>query len=197
MVDFTNTPPAPPTPIPLFKGDGYEQWSIHMKTILKSRDLWDLFETGVNEAEPDLAKLKTAKRKDAYSMAVIQQGVHDTLFSRIVAAVSAKECWTILQMEYEGDSQVKSVKLQGLRRDFENLLMKDDELIGDYFSRVMAIVSQQRAFGKIIADKTIVAKILRSLSPKFDYVEPSIEVSTALSVLTPTKLMGSLQSQED
>ncbi|XP_076896347.1 uncharacterized protein LOC143549305 [Bidens hawaiensis] len=78
-------------------------------------------------------------------------------------------------MEFQGDSQVKGVKLQGLRRDFENLSMKDNELVGDYFSRVMAIVSQKRAFGETVSDQTIVEKILRNMSPKFYYVVPSIE----------------------
>ncbi|XP_076886633.1 uncharacterized protein LOC143536554 [Bidens hawaiensis] len=71
-------------------------------------------------------------------------------------------------MEYEGDSQVKAVKLQGLRRDFENLSMKE-----------------------------VVEKILRSLTPKFDFVVLSIEVAYDLSTLTPVKLMGCLQSQEE
>ena len=32
--------------IPIFKGEGYEFWSIRMKTLLKSQDLWDLVEQG-------------------------------------------------------------------------------------------------------------------------------------------------------
>ncbi|XP_076906600.1 uncharacterized protein LOC143562770 [Bidens hawaiensis] len=100
-------------------------------------------------------------------------------------------------MEFQGDSQVKAVKLQKLRRDFENLNMREDEPVGEYFSCVMGIVSQKRAYGEAVADQTIVEKILRSLSPKFDYVVPSIEVSLDLSQLTPIRLMGSLQSQEE
>ncbi|XP_076930461.1 uncharacterized protein LOC143595297 [Bidens hawaiensis] len=99
-------------------------------------------------------------------------------------------------MEFQGDDQVKAVKLQGLRKDFENLSMKDGELVGDYFSRVMAIVSQKRSYGENITDQIIVEKVLRSLSPRFDVLVPSIEVSMDLSKLTPVKLMGALQSQE-
>ncbi|XP_076946017.1 uncharacterized protein LOC143617291 [Bidens hawaiensis] len=130
-------------------------------------------------------------------MAIIQQAVHDTLFSRIAAASTSKETWEILKMEFQGDSQIKVIKLQGLRRDFKNLCMKEGEPIGEYFSMVMTIVNQKRSFGEEVADQTIVEKILCSLTPRFDYVVPSIEVSHDLSLLTPVKLMGSLQSHEE
>ncbi|XP_076893818.1 uncharacterized protein LOC143545925 [Bidens hawaiensis] len=130
-------------------------------------------------------------------MAIIQQAVHDSLFSRVAAASMAKETWEILKMEFQGNSQVKAVKLQGLRRDFENLSMKEGEAIGDYFGRVIALVSQKRAYGEIFADRVIVEKILRSLTSKFDYVVPSIEINNDLASLTRVKLMGCLQSQEE
>ncbi|XP_076882598.1 uncharacterized protein LOC143531103 [Bidens hawaiensis] len=182
--------PTANTSIPVFKGDGYEHWNIRMKTILMSKDLWELVETGVPKGNAN--QLREAKKKDAKAMALIQQGVADQLFSRIAGASTAKETWDTLRIEFQGDSQVKSVKLQGLRRDFENLKMKNGEMIGDYFSRVMSIVSQQQAYGKAVTDQKILEKVLRSLSPKFDYVVPSIEVSSDLSTLTPVKLMGSL-----
>lgn len=195
MADQTTNPPT--TPIPVFNGNGYQHWSIRMKTILKSRDLWDLVEGGLNLEEPDPTRLKTLKKRDAYAMALIQQAVHEHLFSRIAAATNAKECWEILQMEYQGDEQVMGVKLQGLRREFENLRMKEGEPVGDYFSRVMAIVSQKRAYGEEIEDRIIVEKVLRTLTQMFDHVVPSIEVTCDLSTLSPIKLMGTLQSQEE
>ncbi|XP_076949821.1 uncharacterized protein LOC143622610 [Bidens hawaiensis] len=119
-----------------------------MKTILRSRDLWELVEEGVNEKETDQGKLNAAIKRDAHATAFIQRAVYDQLFSRIAATNSAKESWEILKMEFQGDNQVKAVKLQGLRRDFENISMREGELIGAYFSRVMAIVSQKRSYGE-------------------------------------------------
>ncbi|XP_076928528.1 uncharacterized protein LOC143592513 [Bidens hawaiensis] len=152
MAEPTSAVQTQPTHIPIFKGDGYEYWCIRMKTILRSSDLWDLIETGVNLADTDQNRLKTTVKKDAHAMAIIQQAVHDQLFSRIAGASTAKETWDILKMEFQGDDQVKAVKLQGLRKDFENWSMKDGELVGDYFSCVMAIVSQKRSYGENITD---------------------------------------------
>ncbi|XP_076952194.1 uncharacterized protein LOC143625847 [Bidens hawaiensis] len=197
MADHASTLPTAPSPIPMFKGEGYEYWSVRMKTILRSRDLWDLVTDGFDDKEKDSGKLKNSQKRDAHAMAIIQQAVHDQLFSRIAAASTAKETWEILKMEFQGDSQVKAVKLQGLRRDFENLTMKESEVVGNYFGRVMALVSQKRAYGENITDQTIVEKVLRSLTSKFDYVVPSIKVGHDLSQLTPVKLMGCLQSQEE
>jgi hypothetical protein len=100
-------------------------------------------------------------------------------------------------MEYQGDSQIQSAKLQGLHLVFENLSMKDDEGIRDYFARVMDNVAKQRSYGEEILDQKIIEKILRSLTPKFDYIIPSIEVVFDMAEVTQEKLMGMLQSQEE
>ncbi|XP_035829964.1 uncharacterized protein LOC118479518 [Helianthus annuus] len=168
-----------------------------MKTILRSCELWDVVYLGITATSNGDDQHREAKKKDAQAMAIIQRGVDDQLFSRIVAAKSAKDTWETLRMEFQGDSQVQAVKLQSLRREFENFNMKDDEVVGEYFSRVTANISLQRAFGEKVSDQKVVEKILRSLSPKFDYVIPSIEVALDLSTIKPVKLMGMLQSQEE
>eukprot|EP01018_Ginkgo_biloba_P014873 Gb_39751 [translate_table: standard] len=38
-----------PFQIPQFIGENYEYWSIKMKTLLLSQDLWELVENGFNE----------------------------------------------------------------------------------------------------------------------------------------------------
>jgi hypothetical protein len=168
-----------------------------MKTILRSRELWDVVFLGITGAGDGAHDNRDTRKKDAQAMTLIQQVVHDTLFSRIAAAESAKETWDILRLEFQGDSQVQSVKLQGLRRAFENMTMKGDETVGEYFSRIMDNVGQQRAFGEELSDQKVVEKILRSLTPKYDFVIPSIEVVFNLADVTPVKLMGLLQSQEE
>ncbi|XP_049399671.1 uncharacterized protein LOC125863677 [Solanum stenotomum] len=181
--------------IPVFTGESYEFWSIRMKTILKSQNLWDLVESGFED--PDEGdRLQNNKQKDAKALVFIQQAVHDSVFSRIAAATTSKQAWSILQKEFQGDSKVIVVRLQSLRCDFETLMMKSGESIADFLSRAVAIVSKMRSYGEKVTDQTIVEKILRSLTPKFDHVVAAIEESKDLSVFSFDELMGSLQAHE-
>ncbi|XP_022966695.1 uncharacterized protein LOC111466326 [Cucurbita maxima] len=60
----------------------------------------------------------------------------------------------------------------------------------------MTIVSQMRTYEEKISNETIVAKVLRSLTPKFDHVVAAIEEAKDLSILSVDELMGSLQAHE-
>lgn len=62
--------------IPVFKGESYEFWSIKMKTLFKSQELWDLVENGYPDPD-DEAKLKENRKKDAKALFFIQQAVHE------------------------------------------------------------------------------------------------------------------------
>ncbi|KAH0745660.1 hypothetical protein KY285_007317 [Solanum tuberosum] len=180
--------------IHVFKGESYEFWSIHMKTILKSQDLWDLVECEFADSEEG-NKWRSNKQKDAKALAFIQQVVHDSVFSWIATTTTSKQAWTILQKE-QGDSKVIVVRLQSLRCDFETLMMNSGESIAGFSSRVTTIVSQMRSYKEKVIDQTIVEKVLRSLTPKFDHVVAAIEESNNLSVFSFDELMGSLQAHE-
>ena len=86
--------------IPIFNGEKYEWWSIKVKTLLRSQELWDLVEYGfVDILEPTQEKeerLRENKRKDAKALFILQQAVHETVFSRIAAVTTSKEEWSIL-----------------------------------------------------------------------------------------------------
>lgn len=189
--------------IPVFKGENYEFWSIRVKTILRSQDLWDFVETGLTEPEEGAelstaaeAKFNEAKKKDAKALAIIQQAVHDTVFSRIATCSTSQQAWNVLKKEFQGDSKVMVVRLQLLRREFETLQMKNDENISEFLSKTTAVVSQMRTYGAKIEDQTIVEKVLRSLNSKFDHVVAAIEESKDLSIFSFDELMGSLQVHE-
>ncbi|KAD4385873.1 hypothetical protein E3N88_26042 [Mikania micrantha] len=137
MVSASTTTNIQPI-LPVVKGEGYEFWSIRVKTVLRSQDLWDPVSKGFSEEGND-AEVRENQKKDARALALIQQSVHDSIFSRIPASSTAKHAWDVLQTEYQGDSKVKTVKLQGLRREFETLQMKDNELIAYYLSNVISI----------------------------------------------------------
>lgn len=89
-----------------------------------------------------------------------------------------------------------AVKVQILSRDFETLLMRDDESIQDFLSRTSAIISQMRALGETITEKKIVCKVLRSLPRKFDTIVSAIEESKDMSAYSFDELKGSLLTHE-
>ena len=119
---------------PVFNGENYEFWRIRMTTILKSYGLWELVENGFEPPDPKIAKAvvdETEKEtseevsfseilmKDARALGMIQGAVSDQIFPRIVNEETSKGAWDVLKGEFRGDKQVRNVKLQGLRRDFE------------------------------------------------------------------------------
>ncbi|XP_038695449.1 uncharacterized protein LOC119992727 [Tripterygium wilfordii] len=97
-----------------------------------------------------------------------------------------------MKKKYEGNARVKRSILQALRRDFETLEMKVGESITDYFARVMSIANKMRVYGEQMRDVTIVEKILRSLTDKFNYIVCSIEESKDVDALTIDELQSSL-----
>ncbi len=163
-----------------------------MKTLFKSQDLWELVDNGFTETSGDEARQRENLKRDAKALFFIQQAVDESIFSKIAVATTSKQAWNILKIEYQGSAKVITVKLQSLRRDFETLIMKNGETIQQFLARMSTIISQMRTYGDTITDETVVAKILRSLDPKFDHVVAAIEESKDLSTLSIDELMGSL-----
>ena len=69
---------------------------------------------------------------------------------------SAKEIWDNLKNVYEGDGKVKGAKLQTYIRQFEHLMMKEDEDIVAYFLRVDEIVNTMRGLGEKVRNIELV-----------------------------------------
>ena len=148
-------------------------------------------------SDEEAEKLKETKKKDAKSLFLIQQAVRDTIFSRIAAATTSSQAWKILKKEFQGSSKVITVKLQTYRRDFETLSMKSNESVQTYLSRVSSLVNQMKSYGEDISEETVVAKVLRSLTPKFEHIVAAIEEPHDLSDYTFDELMSSFQAHEE
>ena len=166
-----------------------------MKTLFRSRDLWGLVEKGIDEEE-DEHHLSENQKKDAKALFLIQQALDERVLVRITEAQTSKQAWDILKIEYQGSSKIIAVKLHTLRQELETVRMKNSESIQDYVSRVLAIVHQIRALGEVLTDQTVVAKIMRSLTTKFNHVVSSISEGNDLTMLTVDELGGSLQAHE-
>nr|KYP76948.1 Retrovirus-related Pol polyprotein from transposon TNT 1-94 [Cajanus cajan] len=111
-------------------------------------------------------------------------------------ADTAKKAWDILEEEFEGNEQVRSVKLHYLRREFETIKMKESETIEEYYGRIKEIVNKMKLYGKEIKEKRVVEKILITLTEKYDSIVASIETSSDPSSLSVNKLIGLLGAHE-
>ncbi|RVW86250.1 Retrovirus-related Pol polyprotein from transposon TNT 1-94 [Vitis vinifera] len=101
-----------------------------------------------------------------------------------------------MKKKYQGSTRTKRQQLQALRSEFETLRMKPGESVSDYFSRTMAIINKMRIHGEKMEDVTVIEKILRSMTPKFNYVVCSIEEWKDLDELSIDELQGSLLVHE-
>ncbi|KAH7851348.1 hypothetical protein Vadar_010314 [Vaccinium darrowii] len=74
--------------------------------------------------------------------------------------------------------------------------MQPGESVSEYFSKTMAIANKMRIYGDKLEDVTIVEKILRSMTTKFNFVICSIEESKEIDTLSIDELQNSLLVHE-
>jgi hypothetical protein len=104
--------------------------------------------------------------------------------------------WDILETCYQGVSMVKIFKLQNLRRDIENLKMKDNESVDTFMTQVMSVVNQLRQYADDVENKRVIEKVVRSLPKKFEPVVLPIEEFKYLSQMKIDELTRCLVSHE-
>jgi len=97
-----------------------------------------------------------------------------------------------MRRKYQGSTKVKRAQLQTLRREFEVLAMKDGESMNDYIGRTLAIANHMTSGGERLEQTIIVEKVLRSMTPKFNYVVCSFEESNDVTALSIDELQSSL-----
>ncbi|PKU71906.1 hypothetical protein MA16_Dca021744 [Dendrobium catenatum] len=193
-----------PFQVPTLNNSNYDNWSIKMKALLGVQDVWEMIEKGYKEPQDESSlsqaqkdSLRDSRKRDKKALYLIFQGLDDDSFEKIFDAKSAKEAWEKLQTSYKGAEQVKKVRLQTLRGEFEALHMKEVEVVSDYFTRVLAVSNQLKRNGEKLEDVRIMEKILRSLDSKFDHIVAIIEETKDLEAMTIEQLLGSLQAYEE
>ncbi|RID49429.1 hypothetical protein BRARA_H00230 [Brassica rapa] len=79
---------------------------------------------------------------DTLALQILQTAVSDHIFSRIAATSTSKEAWDALKEEYEGSPQVRLIKFQTLRREYENLKMYENEDIKVFTDKIVELANQ-------------------------------------------------------
>ncbi|KAK2989971.1 hypothetical protein RJ640_004134 [Escallonia rubra] len=119
--------------IPRFDGH-YDHWSMLMENFLRSKEYWQVVESGVREPANDAvmtdaqkSELEGRKLKDLKAKNYLFQAIDRSILETILSKETSKDIWDSMKKKYQGSSRVKRAQLQALRRDFEVLQMKDEE----------------------------------------------------------------------
>ena len=125
---------------PILTKTNYDKWSLRMKAIIGAYGFWDVVENGyeVPEDETELtvaavAALQKKRKEDQSALSIIHRGLDDDMFEKVANETRAKDAWEILRNSVVGAEKVKK-RLQTLRAEFESIVMKENESIGEYFT---------------------------------------------------------------
>lgn len=188
--------------IPQFDGH-YDHWAMRMENLLRSKEYWQLVETGVLTIEDGIVPtteqketIAAQKLKDLKVKNYLFQAIDRTIMETILDKESSKSIWDSMKQKYHGTTRVKRAQLQALRRDFEVLQMKEGETVDAYFARTLTIANKMKNHGEKMEQVIIIEKILRSMTSRFNYVVCSVEESNDLDKLTIDELQSSLLVHE-
>jgi hypothetical protein len=188
--------------IPKFDGH-YDHWSMLMENFLRSKEYWGLVGTGIpataegmDPTEEQRKTIEDHRLKDLKVKNYLFQAIDRSILETILKKDTLKDIWDSLKQKYQGTARVKRAQLQALRKEFEVLHMKMGESVNDYFARTLTIINKMRIHGEYMNDVVVIEKILRSMTPKFDYVVCSIEESNDIDVLSIDELQSSLLVHE-
>ncbi|XP_016718152.2 uncharacterized protein [Gossypium hirsutum] len=193
------TPPPPP----VFTGEHYHIWVVKMKTYFQMHDLWNVIENDTEppplRANPTIAQMRQHSEecsKKHKAMACFRNGVLDVIFPRIMACDSPKQAWEKLNEEFMGSDKTRQQQMINLRRDFENLMMKESETIKQYSDRIIATVNSIRLLGVDFSESRVVEKVITTLLEKFKSKISSLEESRDLSAISLFELINFLYAPE-
>ncbi|RDX99787.1 Copia protein, partial [Mucuna pruriens] len=188
--------------IPKFDGH-YDHWTKLMENFLCSKEYWHLVEHGISvvadkaiASDIELKLMEEQQLKDLKINNYLYQAIDREILDTILNDDTSKKIWDSMKQKFQGSTRVKRAQLQALRRDFEMLHMKEGEIVNSYFARTLKIAKSMKACGESMRENVITAKILRSMTPKFNYVVCSIEESNNLDIMTIDELQSSLLVHE-
>ncbi|XP_045802647.1 uncharacterized protein LOC123896281 [Trifolium pratense] len=86
-------------------------------------------ELGANPTNDQRNTYKENKKKDSKALFYIQQNCDAQHFEKISKSTKSKKAWDILEGYHDGGTKVKKVKLQAFRRQYESMVMEEDQKV--------------------------------------------------------------------
>ncbi|VFQ97989.1 unnamed protein product [Cuscuta campestris] len=135
------------------------------------------------------------KKVENYAKAInmLYCAVNPDDYRKISCCTTAKEMWDKLEVTYKGTDQVREAKIDFLTQEYEMFRMKEGKKIDDMFDRFSKIINDLHALKKTYANKDLVRKILRSLTPEWRSKSDAIYESIGVSNVSIDGLRGHIK----
>ena len=157
-----------------------------MRLHLEGLELWDAIKSE-----------NVVRKKDRQMMSILFSTISDEVTRELDVENTAKHTWLTLKVKSRGVSWICKTRIQSLKRDYENFSMDDDDLFLDCFRKLSCVVNELRSLGEVITDTEVSAKLLRSVSSKFNAITTLIEQFQDLETFTLEEVIGTLKVHED
>ncbi|XP_034197379.1 uncharacterized protein LOC117612848 [Prunus dulcis] len=196
---------------PYFDGNNYVAWREKFEIFLDALDeyaseyLTKEWVAPVKTVESDVVPKPRSEWTEAEVFAAYSNkkarnalvtALSSTQFSHIQHIPNAKQAWDKLRVVHEGDDQVRTLKLQMVLAQFEELRMSETESISEFYGRVEMITNEAMSLGQPIDELLVVQKILRVLPSRFRAKKTTIMEVQNLNEIKLGKLIGKLKTYE-
>ncbi|XP_072072112.1 uncharacterized protein [Arachis hypogaea] len=212
IVAFTLTEGQSNNRPPYFNGSNYSYWKERMRIFVQSIDynIWKIILNGPDVptkqnadgevvAKEDSEWTEEEKKKvelNAKAINLMHCAISFEEFRKVSRCKTAKEIWDKLRLTHEGTKQVRETRIDMLMKEYEMFSMKEDESIDQIFERFSIIINNLDAMGRNYSEETLVRKILRSLTKKWEVKSTAISERNDLIKITYDELRGKLLAYE-
>jgi len=150
-----------------FDGRNFQAWKFQISTVLMANEIFDVVDgTRIRPANQENATLTKLWIKDnAKATAIITSAMEDEQVVSVPVCGTAKEMWDKLITVHE---QKSASNVDALTQRFYSYKMGPTDTVIQHVSAVQNMAQQLIDLGERISDAAVIAKILSSLTPKFN-----------------------------
>ncbi|XP_072084353.1 uncharacterized protein [Arachis hypogaea] len=197
---------------PYFNGSNYSYWKERMRIFMQSID-YNIWKIILNEldvptkknfdgevvAKEDNEWTEEEKKKvelNAKAINLMHCAINFEEYRKVSRCKTAKEIWDMLRLTHECTNQVRETRIDMLMKEYEMFNMKEEESIDQMFERFSIIINNMDAMGKSSFEETLVRKILRSLTKKWEVKSTAISERNDFIKITYDELRSKLLAYE-
>jgi hypothetical protein len=116
---------------------------------------------------------------------------------RLATKKNVKDALDTVKKSRTGDDRTKTASIQCLTKQFENLVFRDGESVGDFTMRINGLIASLRELGENLPDSRMVKKVLRVVPRRLKQVAVALEMLGDLDNMSIEELVGRLQIVEE